>query len=253
MKRKIEEPLKMKEAYEIEIASLKSKAEKEYKISKEKEMIKQGDINSLEEEMKVLVCRVNRFKEAVPKLTEELKEVRKAAPAKDKSGPNTSKAEINNLKKALKDSEDKVEKVTIEKVEFEKEAKMMARMNSNLEQVLAMMKGKTEGTRGPDSPSMSSIVSTATAAATGDLLARGNIVKRKGKCYKFEKGQCRSENCGFLHPEEVCKLGLRQELCVQRAQLPPAPQGRAQGGLLLLEAGELQVLGGGVQQGPPQA
>ena len=207
----------MKEAYEIEIASLKSEAENKDKISKEKEMIQQGVVNSLEEEKKVLASRVNRYKEAVPKLTEELKELRKAA--KDKLGPNTYKAKINKLKKALKESEDKMEKVTIEKVKFETEAKMTARMNSNLEQVLAMMKGKTEGAMGPASPSMLSIFSTDTAVATGNILARGNIVKRKGKCHKFEKGQCKSENCGFLHPEEVCEVFARNGVYKERSCL----------------------------------
>lgn len=72
VKRKIEELLKMKEGYEIEIASLKSEAEDKDKISKQKEMIQQGVVNSLEGGKKVLANRVNRYKEAVPKLTEEL-------------------------------------------------------------------------------------------------------------------------------------------------------------------------------------
>ena len=139
--------------------------------------------------------------------------------AKDRSGPNPSKAEVNKLKKALKESEDKVEKVTMEKVKFETESKMMARMNSNLEQMLAMMKGNREGAMGPATPSMSSIATTTTAAATGDSQARMDIKKRTGKCYKFEKGQCNNENCNFLHPEEVCEVFSRNGVCRERSCL----------------------------------
>ena len=94
-------------------------------------MVQLGVVNSLEEEKKVLASRIYRYKKAVPKLIEHLKEFRDEA--KVKAGPNNDKAELINLKKALKESKDNEKKITLEKVRVEAEAKMTERMNSNLE------------------------------------------------------------------------------------------------------------------------
>ena len=217
VKRRMDKLLKIKESNEMEIARLKSEAEEKDAIAKEKEMIQLGVNNSLEEEKKVLTSRLNRYKEAVPKLRKELEELRDSG--KEKNVPNPTKTENNKLKKALKESEDKVEKITMEKVKAESEAKMTARMNSNLEQMLNLLKGNMEGAKGPVSPRMTNMTTAATVAATGDSQARMDIMKRKGKCYKFEKGQCNNESCSFLHPEEVCEVFSRNGVCKERSCL----------------------------------
>ena len=105
----------------------------------------------------------------------------------------------------------------MEKVKAESDARMTARMNSNMEQMMNLMKGNMEATKRQASPRMTSSASMSTEAATGDSEARVDTGKRKGKCYKFEKGHCNSENCGFLHPEEVCEVFSRNGVCRKRS------------------------------------
>ena len=57
------------------------------------------------------------------------------------SNPGNNKGEVAKLKKALKESEEKVEKVTIDKVRVDVESRIVQRMNSNLESMLAMFRG----------------------------------------------------------------------------------------------------------------
>ena len=65
--------------------------------------------------------------------------------------------------------------------------------------------------------------------------------------------------CPFIFCRVLAKSDKRrqfrnilQERHLQGEELPAAPQGRAPRRLLLLEAGELPLLGGGVRQGPAQ-
>ena len=123
--------------------------------------------------------------------------------------------------KALKESKDKVEKTTLEKIKAESDNKMTARVNSNLKQMMTMMKGRTEWARGL----ASSAVSPSTTAALGawgagmSSQARTDDVRNKGKCYKYEKGQCSDQACNFLHPEEVCEVFARNGIYRERSCL----------------------------------
>ena len=172
MKEKIEELMIVSEEQDLVIASLKSELDEKENERKEKELKDMGKFNSLEEDKKVLRDRLARYIVTVPKMKDELSELRKAV--KDKMIPNSNKAEVNKLKKALKESEDKVEKVTIEKVKHETEAKMMTRMNQNLEQMLAMIQKTGSVQVTPLSPA-----ATAPAADSSR-----ETDKRKFKCYK---------------------------------------------------------------------
>ena len=49
--------------------------------------------------------------------------------------------------------------------------------------------------------------------------ARTEGVRNKGKCYKYEKGQCNDQACNFLHPEEVCEVFARNGICRERSCL----------------------------------
>ena len=78
LRSKVIELNKIKESNELEIASLKSVIEEKDAIEREKEIIQKGVLNSLEDKKKVLNTRINRYKEAVPKLRKELDELREA-------------------------------------------------------------------------------------------------------------------------------------------------------------------------------
>ena len=111
------------------------------------------------------------------------------------------------MKKALKESEEKVEKVTIDKVKHETEAKMMTMMNQNLEQMLAMIQKTGSVQVAPLSPA-----ATAPAADSSR-----ETDKRKFKCYKYEKGLCKDEHCNFSHPTELCEEFSKKGLCNERS------------------------------------
>ena len=71
----------------------------------------------------------------------------------------------------------------------------------------------------PASPSVSTVVSPVTAAATGDCQARMDSQKKSNKCYKYEKDKCNNEKCKFFHPKEVCEEFSRNGVCRERSCL----------------------------------
>ena len=140
-------------------------------------------------------------------MMKEINELRNAA--KDNANSNGNKNEVNKLKKALKEAEDKIEKVTLEKVRVEAESNMTARMNTNLETMLAMYQGG--GVRAAVSPASPGL---APAPSLGPGQHKDRDMPRK--CYKFEKGQCNVANCKFLHPDVVCQDFARNGMCRER-------------------------------------
>ena len=199
MKAKVEELTRIKIEYERDIAILKSSMEEMERVRKEKELMERGVLNSLEDEKKVLKERLSKYIERVPSMIKKLKELRETV--KENATPNNNKNKVNELKKALKEAEEKIEKVTLEKVRVEAESKMTARMNTNLEAMLAMYQGG--GARAAVSP-----VSPGLVPAPSPGLGQHKDRDVARKYYKFEKGQCNMANCNFLHPDSLISMAV---------------------------------------------
>ena len=104
-----------------------------------------------------------------------------------------------------------MEKVTMEKVKFETEAKMTTRMNQNLEQMLAMIQKTGSVQVTPLSPAAT------TPAGDSSNKRESDIGNKKYKCYKFEKGQCKADNCSLFHPTELCEEFSSRGICNERS------------------------------------
>ena len=145
-------------------------------------------------------------------MRKEITELKKAA--KDVSNPGNNKAEVTKLKKALKESEEKVEKVTMEKVKVEAESKMVSRMNSNLETMLAMFRGAGVMQQAVAAPPVSPGAVLPPSFINSKDKDMGN---NKRKCYKYEKDQCSDRNCAFFHPTVLCPDFSKNDICRERS------------------------------------
>ena len=222
MAAKIEQLIKTMEERETEVAEVKSKLEEKEKTWIDLEMIRQGTINSLEEEKKVMTSRLQRYTEAVPPMIKELHKMRQA---ENESEKTNTKTELNKLKKTLKESEEKIEKLTMEKTFFESEAKRNGRIVDNLSSLLQLEREGVEAPRATVAPweTAPTTYATATAApATTTKTSLNNGVEEKEtrypdkKCYKFERGQCKARSCSFLHPTALCQEFSRSGVCRER-------------------------------------
>ena len=213
MKTKMEELIKINKKQEEEIVCLKSTMEEMERVKKEDMLMQRGVVNSLEEEKKVMKERLARYMNVVPKMRKEIDELKNAA--KDVSNPGNNKGEVAKLKKALKESEEKVEKVTMEKVRVDAESRIVQRMNSNLESMLAMFRGAGVMQQAGAAPPVSLVAALPPSSIHSQ--DKDKDINKKRKCYKFDKNQCNDVNCAFFHPTVLCPDFSRNGVCRERS------------------------------------
>ena len=219
MKAKIEELIKINQKQAEELVVMKSSMEEMERVRKEDQLMQRGVINSLEEDKKVFKERLVRYIGVVPKMRKEIDDLKNAA--KDNTNPSNNKGEVAKLKKALKESEEKVEKVTMDKVRIEAESKMVSRMNSNLEAMLSMFRGagvmsQAEVWRAAAAPPVSPGATLPPSSSHSQDKDR-DASNKKRKCYKYEKDQCSDSNCAFFHPTVLCPGFNKNGICRERS------------------------------------
>ena len=216
---KIEQMAKSIEEKNVEIATMNSKMDDKEKVWMDKEMISQGTINSLEEEKRVLETKLDKFNEAMTKLVEQYRKLRT-----ETKKPNEN-MEVNDIKKNLIEAEEKLEKLTLEKTFYEAEAKRNSRIVDNLSALLQIERERAEAVA-PQGATASG-AATATTARAATTTGGGATASTAGgataalrfpvkKCFRFERGQCKKENCPFLHPTSCCPEFSRSGICRDR-------------------------------------
>ena len=207
---KLESLTKNVEEKDIEIAEIKSKMEEKEKTWNENEMIKQGTINSLEEENGVLSSRLQRYTGSVPSLMQELHKLRESAKANDKTN---NKTELAKVKKNLKEAGEKLEAISLEKTFFEAEAKRNSRIVDNLSTLLQL---EREGAEAPRGVAAAHTPTTPAPAAPVKAAQEKETKYPNKKCFKFERGMCKVVSCPFFHPTQVCETFSKSGVCKVR-------------------------------------
>ena len=128
----------------------------------------------------------------------------------------------------MKEAEEKLEKMTLERSHFEAEAKRNSRIVDNLSALLqiereraeaAAPQGATTAARVATSVSASAAATTVSALAAASTTAASAASAPRfpdKKCFKFERGQCKSKNCAFVHPTSCCAEFSRTGICRDR-------------------------------------
>ena len=227
---KIEELAKAVKEKNIEIATMRSNIEEKEKAWLDREMMSQGTISSLEEEKKELETKLTKFNEAMMMMVEKNRKLR--LETNNKQSEINSNATADDMKKNLKDAEEKLEKMTLEKSYFETEAKRNSRVIDNLSTLLQLERESVGtvthkgATASGDSTTTGAAMATTTAASMASTTAAamdsttaastGALRFPVKKCFKFEQGQCKIRNCSFLHPTTACPEFSRSGVCRDR-------------------------------------
>ena len=158
---------------------------------------------------------LEKFNEAMTKLVEQYRKLRTET---NKPTESDTKMEVNEMKKNLKEAEEKLEKITLEKTFFEAEAKRNSRIVDNLSTLLQIERERAEAVA-PQGATTARAASSATVTAGPATATVGPAIAPRfssRKCFKFERGQCKAKNCPFVHPTSDCPEFSRNGICRDR-------------------------------------